>query len=147
MAKIAPSLFMALLVCGSSKPAREQLQRSEIEPDLTAGDGGLKVFGEAAVAVEPSEGSFDHPVARQDTRAGTIGPFDDLNSPPAVSGQCRGQLIARIAAIGKDMAQPREQIADRMNSGFLVALRSACVKGFRTPASHWCEGLHEGRRP
>ena len=45
MAKIAPSLFMALLVCGSSKPAREQLHRSEIEPDLTAGDGGLKVFG------------------------------------------------------------------------------------------------------
>src|SRR6516164_5410591 len=84
MAKIAPSLFMALLVCGSSKPAREQLHRSEIEPDLTAGDGGLKVFGEAAVAVEPSEGSFDHPVARQDTRAGTIGPFDDLDSPPAV---------------------------------------------------------------
>ena len=57
MAKIAPSLFMALLVCGSSKPAHEQLHRSEIEPDLTAGDGGLKVFGEAAVAVEPSEGS------------------------------------------------------------------------------------------
>src|SRR5215471_14878069 len=112
MAKIAPSLFMALLVCGSSKPAREQLHRSEIEPDLTAGDGGLKVFGEAAVAVEPSEGSFDHPVARQDTRAGTIGPFDDLDSP-AVSGQCRGQLIAGIAAIGKDMAQPRKQIADR----------------------------------
>src|SRR5215472_5820163 len=31
---------------------------SEIEPDLTAGDAGLKVFGEAAVAVEPSEGSL-----------------------------------------------------------------------------------------
>ena len=113
MAKIAPSLFMALLVCGPSEPAREQLHRSETEPDLTAGDGGLKVFGEAAVAVEPSDGSFDHPVARQDTRAGTIGPFDDLDSPPAVSGQCRGRLIAGIAAIGKDMAQPREQIADR----------------------------------
>src|SRR6516164_1015318 len=87
MAKIAPSLFMALLVCGSSKPAREQLHRSEIEPDLTAGDGGLKVFGEAAVAVEPSEGSFDHPAARQDARTGTIGQFDDLDAPPAVSGQ------------------------------------------------------------
>ena len=101
MAKIAPSLFMALLVCGSSKPAREQLHRSEIEPDLTAGDGGLKVFGDAAVAVEPSEGSFDHPAARQDTRAGTIGPFDDLDSPPAVSGQCRGQLIAGIPPSAK----------------------------------------------
>ena len=101
MAKIAPSLFTALLVCGSSKPAREQLHRSEIEPDLTAGDGGLKVFGEAAVAAEPSEGSFDHLAARQDTRAGTIGPFDDLDSPPAVSGQCRGQLIAGIAAMAK----------------------------------------------
>ena len=45
MAKIALSLFTALLVGGSSKPVREQLHRSEIEPDLTAGDGGLKVFG------------------------------------------------------------------------------------------------------
>ena len=84
---------------------REQLHRSEIEQDLTAGDGGLKVFGEAAVAVEPSEGSFDHLAARQDTRAGTIGPFDDLDSPPAVSGQCRGQLIAGIAAIGRALAR------------------------------------------
>src|SRR5262249_20273891 len=109
MANIAPSLFTALLVCGSSKPAREQLHRSEIEPDLTDGDGGLKVFGEAAVAVEPIEASFDHPAARQDTRAGTIGPFDDLDSPSGVSGQCRGQLIAGIAAIGKDMVQPREK--------------------------------------
>src|SRR6516162_5146735 len=105
MAKIAPSLFTAPLVCGSSKPLSEQLHRSEIEQDLTAGDGGLKVFGEAAVAVEPSEGSFDHLAARQDTRAGTIGPFDDLDSPPAVSGQCRGQLIAGIAAIGRALAR------------------------------------------
>ena len=65
MAKIALPLFTALFVCGSSKPAREQLRRSEIEPDLTAGDG-----------VEPSEGSFDHLAARQDTRASTIGPLD-----------------------------------------------------------------------
>ena len=70
-----------------------------------------------AVAVEPSEGSFDHPAARQDTRAGTIGPFDDLDLPPAVSGQCRGQLIAGIAAIGKDMAQPREQIPGSTPAG------------------------------
>ena len=91
MAKIAPSLFMALLVCGSSKPAREQLHRSEIEPDLTAGYGSLKVFGEAAVAVELSEGSFGHPAARQDTRAGTIGPFDDLDSPPAGRGDRQSQ--------------------------------------------------------
>ena len=76
MAKIALSLFTALFVCRSSKPAREQLHRSEREPDLTAGDGGLKVFGEATVAAEPSEGSFDHLAARQDTRASTIGPLD-----------------------------------------------------------------------
>src|SRR6202007_800587 len=142
MAKIAPSLFMALLVCGSSKPAHEQLHRSEIEPDLTAGDGGLKVFGEAAVAVEPSEGSFDHPVARQDTRAGTIGPFDDLDSPPAVSGQCRGQLIAGIAAIGKDLAQPREQIADRRQ-------KARCHRALarRPPASPTASSMDEIRIP
>jgi hypothetical protein len=142
MAKITPSLFMALLVCGSSKPAREQLHRSEIEPDLTAGDGGLKVFGEAAVAVEPSEGSFDHPAARQDTRAGRIGPFDDLNSPPAVSGQCRGQLIAGIAVIGKDMAQPREQMADRRQQA-----RCHRVLARRPPASPTASSMDEIRIP
>src|SRR5215469_4231575 len=142
MAKIALSLFMALLVCGSSKPAREQLHRSEIEPDLTAGDGGLKVFGEAAVAVEPSEGPFDHPVARQDTRAGTIGPFDDLDAPPAVPGQCRGQLIAGIAAIGKDMAQPREQIADRRQQA-----RCHRVLSRRPPASPTASSMDEIRIP
>ena len=133
---------MALLVCGSSKPAREQLHRSEIEPDLAAGDGGLKVFGEAAVAVEPSEGSFDHPAARQDTRAGTIGPFDDLDSPPAVSGQCRGQLIAGIAAVGKDMAQPREQIADRRQ-------QARCHRALarRPPASPTASSMDEIRIP
>jgi hypothetical protein len=133
---------MALLVCESSKPAREQLHRSEIEPDLTAGDGGLKVFGEAAVAVEPSEGSFDHPAARQDTRAGTIGPFDDVDSPPAVSGQCRGQLITGIAAIGQDMAQPREQIADRRQ-------QARCHRALarRTPASPTASSMDEIRIP
>ena len=133
---------MALLACGSSKPAREQLHRSEIEPDLTAGDGGLKVLGEAAVAVEPSEGSFDHPAARQDTRAGTIGPFDDLDSPPGVSGQCRGQLIAGIAAIGKDMVQPREQIADRRQ-------QARCHRALagRPPASPIASSMDEIRIP
>ena len=91
--------------CRSSEPAREQLDRSKIEPGLTAGDGRLKVFGEAAVAVEPGKGSLDHPAAWQEVETGAIGPLDDLDPPPAMSSQRRCQLVAGIAAIGKDMAQ------------------------------------------
>jgi hypothetical protein len=112
MAKIAPSLFTALLICGSSKPAREQLHRSEIEPDLTAGDGGLKVFGEAAVAVEPSEGSFDQPAARQDTRAGTIGPFGDLDF---TAGRVRP--VPRPAYRGRSRHRQRHGATKETDSG------------------------------
>ena len=41
-----------------------------------------------------------------------VGTLDDLERPLADFGQRRGQLVARIAAIGKDMAQLGEAVAD-----------------------------------
>ena len=38
--------------------------------------------------------------------------LDDLQPPPAVGGKRRLQLVAGIAAIGEDVAQPGEGMAD-----------------------------------
>ena len=108
------SLCWHTISCGPREPVREQLDRGEIEPSLAAGYHGLEVLGEAAVAVEPGEGSFDHPSTRQDVEAGgAIAAFDDVDAPLPVSREFRGELVAGITAIGKDMTQPGEQGADR----------------------------------
>ena len=43
----------------------EKLDRGEVEPGFGAGDRRLEVFGEAAVAIEPSKGAFDKPAAQE----------------------------------------------------------------------------------
>ena len=100
--------------CGSSEAAREQLDRSEIDPRLAAAHRGFEVLGEPAVAVKPSKGSLDHPAPRQDREAGgVIGALDNLDPPLPVPGQCHCQLVTGVSAIREDMAQPRKQVADR----------------------------------
>src|SRR5437870_8802146 len=44
---------------------------------------------------------------------GLIRPLDNLERPLPVPGKRGLQLLASVAAIGKDMAQPGEEIADR----------------------------------
>ena len=68
-----------------------------------------EVLGETTVAVQPSEGSFDDPSARENDEAlGCIGALDDFDSPFADPAQRLPELVSGIAAIGEDMAQPRE---------------------------------------
>ena len=100
--------------CSASEPACEQLDGGKVNPGLAADGLCLEVFGQAAVAVEPGESSLDRPASWQELKSrGSIGPLDDLDLPLPVSGQRRRQLPAGIAAIGKDMAQPGEPVADR----------------------------------
>jgi len=69
------------------------LDRGEVEPGLGAGDRGLKVFGEAAVAVEPGEGALDQPTAGEGFQAlGLGGALDDLDRPAAEFGSARRRL-------------------------------------------------------
>jgi len=104
--------------CGSSEATCQQLDRSEVDPGLAAIDCGLEVLSEPAVAVQPGEGSLDHPAPRQDMKAGgLIGSLDDLNAPFAAPGESRRQLVAGISAIGEDVTQPWEQVADRGQQG------------------------------
>ena len=76
-------------------------------PGGRAFDGALEVLGEAAAAAEPGEGALDHPTPRQDDEAlGGRGTLDDLERPSAQPCQRRRQLVAGVAAIGEQVAQP-----------------------------------------
>jgi hypothetical protein len=92
------------------------LHGGQEEPSLGAGDGSLEVLGEAAIAVEPGEGPFDDPAARQEFEAGRVlRSLDDLNRPLAELGKCSLKLWAGISAVSEEVAQPREQRADRFD--------------------------------
>jgi hypothetical protein len=73
----------------------------------------LEVLGEAAVAIEPSQCAFDDPATGQDDKPLCgIGSFDDFDGPFADPAQRLPELLSGIAAIGKDMTQPREAFDD-----------------------------------
>src|ERR1019366_9916804 len=56
----------SLLRSAPGEPSSEQLDGGDVEPARGAFDGCFEVLGKAAVAVEPSDGSLDHPPARQE---------------------------------------------------------------------------------
>ena len=86
---------------------------SDEEPGSCRGDGLLEVLGEASIAVEPCQRALDHPAARQHFKAfGGVGPFDDLDGPLADAAQSILEFVSGIAAIGEDVAQPREAFDD-----------------------------------
>ena len=85
----------------------------DVKPCGGAFDGVLEVLGEAAAAAEPCEGSFHHPAAGDDDEAlGRVGSPDDFDCPVAFPGERVLQLVAGVAAIGEDVAQPRIERAD-----------------------------------
>jgi hypothetical protein len=73
----------------------------------------FEVLAEAAVTAEPCQCSFHDPAAGQDLEALCgIGPLDDLDAPSADAAQGLAQLVAGIAAIGEQVAQPRDAADD-----------------------------------
>jgi len=71
----------------------QQLHGSDVDPGFGAGDCCLEIFGQAAVTIEPSEGSFDNPSPWQQLKAGRVGgALDDLNGPVAEFGEVWGRL-------------------------------------------------------
>ena len=97
--------------------ARHASDVGDEDPGDGAFDGCLEVLGQPAATIEPGEGAFDHPTARQQHEAfGGIASSDDLDGPLPQFCECVFQLVASIAAIGKDVAQPRIQLADRGQS-------------------------------
>jgi hypothetical protein len=87
-------------------------------PGGRAFDRALEVLGETTATAEPGEGALDHPAPRQDDEAlGGRGALDDLERPSAEPGQRRRQLVAGVATVGEQMAQPGEAVADRLRGG------------------------------
>src|SRR5215217_6774489 len=83
------------------------------DPGHRALDGGFEVLGQSTAASKPSECSLHNPAALEYRKAfGRVGALDDLDSPVPASSDSLAQLGSRIAAIGKDMAQPGIESAD-----------------------------------
>ena len=81
-----------------------------------AGDRSLEIFGEAAVSIESSEGSFDDPSPREQLKPGRVsGAFDDLDGPVAEFSEDLTQVGAVIDAVGEEMAKPGKQLVDGLD--------------------------------
>lgn len=86
--------------------AHEELDAGEEEPGFGAGDGGFGVLGEAAIAIEPSQGALDDPAARQHLEAlYGIGSLDDLEGPSTEPLERAGELGSGVSAVGEDVAR------------------------------------------
>src|SRR6266851_9072047 len=97
----------------ASEAAGEVLDTGDHKPSESTFDGGLEILGETAVSVEPGNGALDHPAAHDEveTRGGWGAP-DDFDGPLAELFECGLELVAGVAGIGEDMAQPGKGIAD-----------------------------------
>ena len=94
--------------------ACQQLNRSQIKPRLAAGNGGFEILRQPPVASKPAEGSLDHPAPGQYLKTfALVRSLDNLKRPLPEPGQSGFQLLAGVSAVGKDVTQPREEIADR----------------------------------
>src|SRR5271167_3626280 len=93
------------VVYWSSQSPDKKLYRGDVNPRFGARDRSLEILCQAAVSIEPSQGSFDDPAARQQLKAGSVsGAFDDLDGPLAEFGECLTQVGAVVDAVGEEMA-------------------------------------------
>src|SRR5208283_4827227 len=95
--------------------AGHELDAGNIEPSYGAFRGGLEILRQPAVAVQPRDGSLDHPPpGQQDKALGGVRSLDNLNAPGSHLGEGIPQLLPGIGGVGKDMAQPGKRAADAL---------------------------------
>ena len=100
----------------SGQSPNEQLHGGDVNPGFGAGDRSLEILGEAAVSIEPSEGSFDDPLTREQLKPGRVsGAFDDLDGPVAEFSEGLTQVGAVIEAVGEEMAKLGKQLMDGLD--------------------------------
>ena len=94
--------------------SREEADVSDQRPGYGAGDGRFEILRQSTAAAEPCESSFDHPSAWQNFEPlRGVGTSDYFECPFTNTLQRLAQLLASIAAIGEDKAQPWVERADR----------------------------------
>ncbi len=97
---------MNCLISKPCDPSCEELDACDHEPGLGAGDGGLEVLGETAVATEPGKGALHHSTPGQNLEARhVVASRDDLQRPLADLFQRLAELRPGVAAIGEDVPQ------------------------------------------
>jgi len=94
------------LLC-SRKPPNKELNRSQVEPSLGAGERGLEVFRQAAVSIEPRQCAFDNPATGKHRKTRDIGAaLDDFDRPVAKLGD---RAVEPAASIGVSANRWRNQ--------------------------------------
>ena len=94
--------------CGSDQSAEEEHDGGGVEEGAGRGDGGLEILCQSPVAVDPGEEALHDPAARLDGEADLIGAFaHDLDGDHGG----RGDLLAGVAAVGKDLLDERKRAA------------------------------------
>src|SRR6266446_4716983 len=97
----------------SGESPDEQLHGGDVNPGFGAGDRSLEILGQAAVSIEPSEGSFDDPSPWEQLKACRVsGAFDDFDGPVAELDEGLAQVRAIINAVGEE-AWPHRDLGHR----------------------------------
>src|SRR6516162_1818836 len=107
-------ILIAKVVLWAGQSPNEQLRGGDVNPGFGARDRSLEILCQAAVPIEPGEGSFDDPSARQQLEAGS-GALDDLDCPVTefgegvtpVGGRCRHYRRRDVAARETTDGRPR----------------------------------------
>ena len=100
----------------SSQPPDKELYRGDVNPGLGARDRSPEILCQAAVSIEPSEGSFDNPSPWEQLKTGSVsGALDDLDGPVTEFGEGVTQVGAIVDAVGEEMAQPGKQLMDGLD--------------------------------
>src|ERR1700747_1340173 len=90
-------LYHISMAQGTSQSPDEELYRGDVNPRLGARNRSLEILCQAAISIEPSQGSFDDPAARQQYKAGSVsGAFDDLDGRSAPIRHPSGRLRSAL---------------------------------------------------
>src|SRR6476660_2730717 len=98
-------LYRRYIAYGSSHSADKELYRGAVNPRRGARNRRLEILCQAAVSIEPSQGSFDDPAPRQQLKASSgIGAFDNLDGPLAEFDEGITQVGAVVDTVCEEMA-------------------------------------------
>src|SRR6202035_3486141 len=98
-------LYRRYIAYGSSQSPDEELYRGDVNPCLGARNRRFEILRQAAVSIEPSQGSFDDPAVRHQLKTSSVSSaFDDLDGPLAEFGESFTQVGAVVDAVCEEMA-------------------------------------------